>query len=113
MWALDLVLAATDFTQHPSKTVRSNFFTLLRDAWQTRPALQVGAIQPVFWLVLRVMPALTVMFLFNLSEAFGSFALDTAAVGLPAPQSARANIYATCCECQLGTKRVVGMFARI
>ena len=46
-WALELVLTAADFTQHPSKTVRSHFFTVLRDAWQTRPAMQVRFLLPL------------------------------------------------------------------
>ncbi len=42
-WALELVLGAADFAAHPSRTARGHFFALLRDAWQTRPAMQVRA----------------------------------------------------------------------
>ncbi len=38
---MELVLTAADFTQHPSKTLRLHFFTVLRDAWQIRPAMHV------------------------------------------------------------------------
>ena len=40
-WALEAVLSAADYTQHPSRTVRGAFLALLRDAWQTRPAMHV------------------------------------------------------------------------
>ena len=41
-WALGAVLSAADFTLHASKTVRGALFALLRDAWQTRPAMHVS-----------------------------------------------------------------------
>ena len=43
-WVLSILLEASDFTRHPSKTVRLHLFSILRDAWQLRPSLQVRAI---------------------------------------------------------------------
>ena len=40
-WVLSILLEASDFTRHPSKTVRLHLFSILRDAWQLRPSLQV------------------------------------------------------------------------
>ena len=41
-WVLDILLGAVDFTRSPSKTVRLCLFSILRDAWQLRPSLQVS-----------------------------------------------------------------------
>ena len=54
-WALDLVLGAADFASHPSRTVRGHFLTLLRDAWQTRPAMHVRTVQTCSALQPRVL----------------------------------------------------------
>jgi hypothetical protein len=45
------VLTLSDFTVHPSKTVRSHFFTFLRDAWQTRRSLQARPLSYLFILL--------------------------------------------------------------
>ena len=48
-WVLDILLGASDFMRHPSKSVRLHMFVILRDAWQLRQSLQVSIAPHSSW----------------------------------------------------------------